>query len=119
MFITIYTKKHGRFDLTKEEWCNNFPLYKVTFHRTDGPAIIYYYKNRNVWREYYYINDKRHRIDGPCEIYYCEDGSLKGEFYYIDDENYKKEDYYNLINEIKALPKSLRLTHELWWVREL
>jgi len=90
MFITIHTKEQGRLDLNKEEYYN-FNYKTVTFHRTDGPASIYYHPNRNV----------------RCE------------YYYIDDENYKKEDYDNLINEMKALPKSLKLIHKDWWVRDL
>ena len=118
MKVTIYTKEQGSFDLTQEEWCN-FDFNTVTIHRIDSPAMIWYDKDGSVWREYYYINDKCHRIDGPAIIWYDKDGSVRREYYYINNKPYNKEDYYNLINEMKALPKSLRLVHELWWVREL
>jgi len=145
--ITIYTKEHGKLDLTSEEM-NHFNFDKVTRHRTDGPAVIYYYEDGSVEREYYFINNKRHRTDGfaaiwyyqdgsvLCEYYYInekhhrldgpsiiyyynQDGSINSEYYYINNTCYSKEEYDNLINEMKALPKSLRLIHELWWVREL
>ena len=88
-------------------------------HRTDGPACIWRHNNNHPSRELYYINDNRHRIDGPAEIWYKEDGTIEGEFYYINGKEYRKEDYHNLINEMKALPKSLKLTHQEQWVREL
>jgi len=146
VYVTVYTKEQGRLDLNKQEY-NNFNFESVIKHRTDGPAVIYYYENGSVWhesyyinnklhkedgpaaiwyyrygsvwREYYYINDKCHRIDGPAAIWYYKDGSVESEEYYINGKKYKKEDYDNLINEIKALPKSLRLIHKDWWVREL
>ena len=36
------------------------------YHREDGPAVIWYYKNGNIESEYYYINGKYHREDGPA-----------------------------------------------------
>ena len=116
--VTIYTKETGRLDLTIEEY-KNFDFYKVIYHRLDGPAVIYYYTTENVECVFYYNNDQRHRTNGPAIIYYYPDGRVKREYYYINNHPYKKEDYYNLINEMKSLPESLRLTHELWWVREL
>jgi len=146
IYYKLYTKEHGRFDLTLEEFYN-FDLITRICHRTDGPACIYYYKDGSVSREFYYINnkvhrtdgpaliwynqdgsvsskhyyinDKRHRLDGPACIYYHEYGSVRCEEYYINHKPYNKEDYYNLINEMKALPKTLKLVHEDWWVREL
>ena len=116
--VTVYTKKRGRIDLNLEE-LNNFNFKTVIYHRIDGPAIIWYNQDGSVECEYYHVNNKRHRLDGPAQIWYHEDGSVKDGFYYINNKEYKKEDYDNLINEMKALPKSLRLVHELWWVREL
>jgi len=116
--VTIYTKEHGRLDLTYEEYLT-FDFDKVTRHRTDSPASIWYYQDGSIEREYYFINDKMHRIDGPAESWYDKDGSIEREYYYINNKFYNKEDYDNLINEMKSLPKSLKLTHQEQWVREL
>ena len=144
IYTTIYTKEQGRLDLNLEER-NNFnkgiyhrddgpavscyhedgsverEFYYINnkWHRTDGPAQVWYYKTGSVSSEHYYINNKRHRIDGPASIWYRKDKCIEREFYYINDKCYIKEDYYDLINEMKSLPKSLRLVHELWWVKEL
>jgi len=116
--VTVYTKEHGCLDLTLEEY-NNFDFDKVIYHRTDGPAVVYYYANGSIESEHYFINNQRHRIDYPALIYhYLDERSLR-EYYYLDHKPYTKEDYYNLINKMKALPKSLRLTHKEQWVREL
>ena len=116
--VTIYTQDKGRLDLTQRDYMN-FNFDNIIYHRTDSPAEIWYRKDGSVECERYYMNGNYHRTDGPAVIWYYQDGSIDLEFYYINNEYYNKEDYYNLINGMKALPKSLRLTHELWWVREL
>ena len=108
----IYYYENGSID-------NEYYYINNKLHKIDGPTIIWYYKDGSVGREEYYINNKRHRTDGPAVIFYNKNGIALSEDYYITDKYYDKEDYDNLINEMKALPKSLRLTHELWWVREL
>ena len=118
IYITVYTKESGRFDLTYKEYIN-FDFDKVICHRIDGPASIWYYKDGSVWRESYYIHNQSHRIDDPAVIWYHSNGSILDTRYYINDKCYIKEEYDNLINEMKALPKSLKLVHEDWWVREL
>ena len=60
-------------------------------HRTDGPAIISYYKDGSVYYKEYFINDKRHRTDGSAYIRYYEDGSIWNEAYYINDKRATKE----------------------------
>ena len=145
IYCTLYTKELGRIELIYES-LENFDI-NITVHRTDGPAEIYYYEDGSIEREYYYINDKLHRLDGPAFTgynengniyaqvyyinnkchkingpavnYYYSNGSLEYESYYINGKPYTKEDYYNLINEMKSLPESLRLAHEEHWVREL
>ena len=116
--LTIYTQDKGRLDLTQEE-CHNFTLNTVTLHRTNSPAVIRYHKDGSIRCKLYYINDKLHRLDGPSIIWYYQYVGVDREYYFINNKFYKKEDYYNLINEMKALPKTLKLVHEDWWVREL
>ena len=69
--ITVHTKEQGKLHLTKEEW-NNFNIHNITFHRTDGPAIIYYDKN----------------------------GNIENVSYYIYDQYYNEEDYYKELDKI-------------------
>ena len=116
--VTIYTKEMGRVDLNKQEY-QDFDFESVIKHRTDGPAAIEYYESGSINFEIYTINNKFHRTDGPAVIEYYEDGEVMDEVYFIDDNCYIKEDYDILINEMKVLPKSLKLTHKDWWVREL
>jgi len=116
--VTIYTKGIGRVDLHEQEY-HDFDFDSVIKHRTDGPAVIWYYEDGSVWREHYCVNHKYHRLDGPAMIYYYAGGSVNYSDYYINNKSYNKEEYDNLINEMKALPKSLKLIHEDWWVREL
>jgi len=116
--ITIYTKEKGCINCTESEYYN-FDLNTITLHRSDNPAVIWYYNDWTIDGEMYYINNCKHRIDGPAVIWYHPDGSIWDTRYYINDTCYYKEEYDNLINEMKALPKSLKLVHELWWVREL
>jgi antitoxin component YwqK of YwqJK toxin-antitoxin module len=73
------------------------------YHREDGPALIWYYKNGNIRlevycsskmksksteyyengnakREEYYLNGVMRRKNGPSQVDYNEDNSLKSEF---------------------------------------
>jgi len=108
----IYYYENGSIN-SKYYYINN------ELHKTDGPSVIWYNQYGNFSSKHYYINNKIHRIDGPAIIWYNQDGSVWREEYYINYTSYNKEDYDNLINEMKALPKSLKLVHEDWWVREL
>ena len=101
-------------------------------HRTDGPAIEYANRDKHWYidgkchridgpaREYangdkyYYIDGKRHRIDGPAVEH--ADGD---KYYYLDGEGYTEQEYTEIVEETKALPKALRLIDPRAWVREL
>jgi len=100
------------FELTNDDYRSGI------IHRTDGPALCAFNDESEIMYLWYIYMNKFHRTDGPAVIDYRDEKSVVPE-YWIDDQYYNKKDYYNLINEMKALPKSLRLTHELWWVREL
>ena len=76
-------------------------------HREDGPALEY-----NDGAKFWYIDNKRHRLDGPA----CEwaDGDKE---WRIDDKYYTEENFNKLIEEVKQLPKVLRLIDTREWVR--
>ena len=57
-------------------------------HREDGPAVIGYYKNGTVEKEYWFRDDKRHREDGPAEISYREDGTICHKSWYKEGKPY-------------------------------
>jgi antitoxin component YwqK of YwqJK toxin-antitoxin module len=52
-------------------------------HRTDGPAIISYYDNGNINYKYYFINDELHRTNGPAIIEYYKNGNIESKTYYL------------------------------------
>jgi|15BtaG_2_1085339.scaffolds.fasta_scaffold02162_4 antitoxin component YwqK of YwqJK toxin-antitoxin module len=58
---------------------DNFGYYKL--HREDGPAIVAFYNNGNVWYEKYFENGHLHRVDGPAEVSYYDTGVKATELY--------------------------------------
>ena len=50
-----------------------------------------YYKNGNIKKESYYLNDKHHRENGPAVIWYYKNKSIEVEEYFINGE-YHRED---------------------------
>ena len=64
----------------------NIIMKVIDFHRLDGPAVIYYYKNGNIREERYYQNDKLHRLKGSAIIKYYKNNTIKEELYYIDHQ---------------------------------
>ena len=71
-----------------ERWCIN-----GKYHRTDGPAIIYYNKDGSISSERWYVNGKIHRTDGPAIIYYNKDGSTYGEHWCINGKGLTEEEF--------------------------
>jgi antitoxin component YwqK of YwqJK toxin-antitoxin module len=67
-------------------------VHSFKFHRTDGPARIYYYENGKIEREYWYVEGKMHRTDGPARIYYYENGKREREHWYVDDKELNEEE---------------------------
>ena len=49
------------------------------FHRTDGPAIIYYRPDGTVEYEQWCLHGKLHRADGPAYTSYWPDGTVRYE----------------------------------------
>ena len=67
-----------------EEW-----LIDDMYHRTDGPAEIFYSKNGNVECQSWYVYNKLHRVDGPARIYYHDNGIAWFHQWWIDGKNNK------------------------------
>ena len=84
--ITIYTKQNGKEQLTKEEW-DKYDISKVTFHRTDGPAVEWA-DGTKVW----YVEGKRHRTDGPAIE--CADGD---KVWYVDGKKHTEEEFNKIV----------------------
>ena len=93
------------------EWADGAKRWYINdkLHREDGPAIEWADGTKR-----WYINDKRHREDGPAVE--CADGT---KHWYINDKRHREEDYWEVINEAKALPKELKLTDPRDWVRRM
>ena len=64
-------------------------------HRTDGPAVVWYYESSGqVESEYWWVDGKWHRTDGPARIYYYESsGQVKSEHWLVNDKWYSKEEW--------------------------
>ncbi len=69
------------------------------YHRKNKPAVLYYYQNKKVKSESWYINGNLHRLDGPSIIYYNENKIIK-EFYYIDNKMYSELKYWVKVGEL-------------------
>ena len=81
-------------------------------HRLDGPAVEYAKGDRS-----WYVDDKRHRVDGPA-IDWSEVGlEGGGKDWWVDGEPYTEEEFNKLIEEVKELPKVLKLIDTREWVR--
>ena len=69
-----------------EEW-----LVEGRRHRTDGPAYVCYYEDRNLEYEAWYVNGKLHRENGPARISYNSDGSILYEEWWIYNRQLTEE----------------------------
>ena len=65
-------------------------------HRSDGPAVVSYYKDGSIESEYWYLDSKQHRPDGPAVVWYYEDGSIYSEGWYLDNKQLTKEEVEDL-----------------------
>ena len=108
IYVTYYTKEKGKLEFDKKEWID-FPYSSFTFHREDGPAVIYSDGSKEYW-----LNGKYHREDGPAIVYANGDQ----EYYWLNDIFYLEKDYYKKLEEIDNLPLSLKLIHEEEWIRK-
>ena len=79
------------------------------WHRTDGPARIFYHKNGNIQAEEYYMNGDRHRTDGPAMIWYYDNGNIKSEEYYMNDKRHRLDG-----PAVIKYSKSGRISREYW-----
>ena len=61
------------------------------WHRIDGPAHRWWYKNGQLHLEDWYINGIHHRIDGPTIQSWLENGQLDHEAWYINGVYYHTE----------------------------
>jgi hypothetical protein len=82
--------------------------YKKDLHRTDGPAAVY-----NNGDKYWYVDGRQHRTDGPAIEYGNGPRSWR-----VDGRYYDEEDFNKLIEEVRQLPKVLRLIDPREWVRQ-
>lgn len=109
VYITIYSKEHGKKDYTYSEYVLLGKTDKqFTPHRVGGPAKIWNNGDR-VWMR----NGAPHRVDGPAYIY---TNGLLG--WYICGLFYSATEYYEVLKQIREMPLVLRLTDPRWWVRE-
>lgn len=58
-------------------------------HRTDGPAVIGYYRYGQVRLQAWYTNGQQHRTDGPALIEYYECGRVKASVWYLYGKHHR------------------------------
>ena len=68
-------------------------------HRTDGPAVTWWYVTGQKYGEVYYVNNKRHRTDGPAEIVWDENGDIIMQEFCLDG---KQVTAYDVLDEKAA-----------------
>ncbi|NMW59829.1 hypothetical protein HHJ81_01720 [Mobiluncus mulieris] len=63
-------------------WRKEYRNKNGELHRTDGPALVVWHPNNQVWLHKYYFHGNLHREGGPAIIEYDENGSLERSEYY-------------------------------------
>jgi hypothetical protein len=63
------------------------------FYSINGPSAVWYHPNGQKYIERWYFDDDVHRLDGPAEIQYDFNGILTFEDYYLHGVQYSKEKY--------------------------
>jgi len=106
-YVTVYRLENRR--EVRSEWnMNQWMKGDDNFHREGGPAVEF--DNGTTW---WYLNSLVHRVNGPAIEF---DNGKK--HWYIEDKEYIKDDYDKLIQEVRDMPKVLRLVDPRRWVRE-
>jgi len=83
--------------------------------KKNKPISTFYYKDGTKSFILYDPSKVLHRTDGPaCD--FAEDSYSE---WWIDDEGYTEEEFNKLIEEVRQLPKVLRLIDPREWVRKL
>lgn len=101
---TIQTKDRV---LVKETWELDGQL-----HRTDGPAIIEYCENGQIWRTGWFFDGMDHREDGPALNEYHENGKKLEEWWCLDGSPHRTDGpAYNKYDRAGKLIK------EYWWIK--
>ena len=128
------SKALHRTDGPAVEWGNGdrFWLVDGKRHRVDGPAV-----ERANGTKHWYVDGKRHRIDAPAAEYAdggkrwyvdckrhrldgpAEEWASGGRYWWADGEEYSEGEFNKFIQEVKELPKVLRLIDTREWVRKL
>lgn len=80
----------------------------VTPHCENGPAYIFADGGMEWW-----VDGLTHRSDGPAFYYTDSPGR-----YFLEGVEFEKEDFEEIIQEIREMPFELRLTDPRKWVRE-
>jgi antitoxin component YwqK of YwqJK toxin-antitoxin module len=63
----------------------------VQVHRTDGPAITYWYENGQKCSECFYVNGQVHRTDGPALTRWYENGQKALEEFWVRDRCHRTD----------------------------
>ena len=70
-------------------------------HRSNGPAIIYYFKNGSIEDETWYKSNMLHREGGPALIRYDRNGNIVEEKYYFNDVEIVDEFQIEVLKSLK------------------
>lgn len=94
-FYTYYVNNqecHGTF----------IPNYSVIYREGDLPSIIKYNHNKQMCAVFYFNKGMYHRTTGPAMLYYDPvTQEKKLEIYYLYNKEYKKEDFEDELFKIR------------------
>ena len=103
-----------------KSWSTFEKTNQVLHSHNDKPSVIYYFENGKVGYKYWHLNDKRHRTGNKSSIIgYFENGEVGYKAWYLDDEEYTKQDYKQIMKQIKAMSDTEKLLDSRQWVREM
>ena len=99
-------------NISSERYLKNNKL-----HREDGPVLIRYYQNGNIYEEKYYengnilcemylINGMAHRLNGAAHAEYFENWEIDQQYYFIDDIEYEEFEYYVKVGILNGSKKN-------------
>ena len=109
--------EHSGFKIVK--W-----VVKTKTHRKNGPALLIYYPNGNLYYKEFYIRDKCHKETGPASIKYDSYGKIVDKCWFLYGEQFSKHEYNDVINFGNKIKNNknlaiMNIKHPIEYIRNL
>ena len=76
-------------------------VYDLILHDKDGiPAYQDFYPNGKLWGKTHFKDNKWHNLNGVARVFYNKDGEITREYYYIEGVRYTKEQWQEKVKEL-------------------